>query len=112
MKSILNEVKQLSDEGYKEIVLLGQNVNSYRDISSSNKNEEEEQEEEVSKETELSNEGFKTIYKKKKGGIRFTELIDNVSKINENIRIRFTSPHPKDYPIDVIILYKREFNVS
>ena len=111
MKSILNEVKQLSDEGYKEIVLLGQNVNSYRDISSSNKNEEEEQEkeqeEEVSKETELSNEGFKTIYKKKKGGIRFTELIDNVSKINENIRIRFTSPHPKDYPIDVIKIYKR-----
>eukprot|EP01080_Neovahlkampfia_damariscottae_P007751 gene7751-12221_t len=104
MKSILEEVKQLSNEGYKEIILLGQNVNSYRDISEENEKEKEE--------TKLSNEGFKTIYKKKKGGIRFTELIDNVSKINENIRIRFTSPHPKDYPSDLIDLIKNRPNIS
>ena len=31
IKSILNEIQQLQEEGYKEILLLGQNVNSYHD---------------------------------------------------------------------------------
>jgi tRNA A37 methylthiotransferase MiaB len=92
MDSILKEVEQLSKEGYKEITLLGQNVNSYHD-----------KEGEGEGETKLSNDGFKTIYKTKRGGgVRFTELMERVSNINKNIRIRFTSPHPKDYPQDVL----------
>jgi tRNA A37 methylthiotransferase MiaB len=110
IESIEREVRELSKMGYKEITLLGQNVNSYDDRST----EVETGMEIFSKfivekgaglnedgTPALSNSGFKTIYKLKKGGIRFTELVDRLSKINPEIRIRFTSPHPKDFPEDV-----------
>ncbi|KAI8638444.1 tRNA-I(6)A37 thiotransferase enzyme MiaB [Parasitella parasitica] len=97
--SILNEVRFLNDQGVKEVTVLGQNVNSYRDeseskhfMSGSNVG------------SGLSNPGFKTIYKRKDGGRRFTELLDQVSLINPEMRIRFTSPHPKDFPTDLLHL--------
>lgn len=39
--------------------------------------------------------GFGTVYKTKVGGRRFADLLDKVSQVNPEIRIRFTSPHPK-----------------
>lgn len=42
------------------------------------------------------------MYKAKKGGLRFADLLDKVSQINPEMRIRFTSPHPKDFPDEVI----------
>ncbi len=90
ISSIVDEVKQLSDSGIKEVTLLGQNVNSYQDLSeskfslnSSNQN------------YELS-EGFKANFKRKTGGKYFTDLLDAVSAVDSEMRIRFTSPHPKD----------------
>jgi len=47
--------------------------------------------------------GFASMVKRNPKGIRFTELMDRVSRINPEIRIRFTSPHPKDFPDDVHI---------
>lgn len=47
--------------------------------------------------------GFKTVYKQKKGGIRFAELLHRVSEVDPEMRIRFTSPHPKDFPDEVNI---------
>ena len=76
MDSILKEVRQLSDEGYKEITLLGQNVNSY--------NHE---------------------------GITFTRLMDEASKVNSEIRFRFSSPHPKDFPEDLLYLIAEKPNL-
>lgn len=46
--------------------------------------------------------GFNTVYKPKLGGQRFADLLDKVSLINPEMRIRFTSPHPKDFPDEVI----------
>jgi len=80
--SILDEVRQLSDQGIKEITLLGQNVNSYRDLSKS------EFILSVNTETQLAK-GFKTVYKNKRGGLRFSDLLDKVSLINPEIRIRY-----------------------
>ena len=74
-EDILNEVKDLANQGYKEITLLGQNVNSY--LRSGKKDFESE---------------IKT----------FAELLRAVNKIDGIERIRFVSPHPKDFTDDVI----------
>ncbi|NXY59690.1 CK5P1 protein, partial [Callaeas wilsoni] len=87
--SILQEVRMLSDQGVKEVTLLGQNVNSFRDLS-------EVQFQSVAA-PGLSR-GFSTVYKAKPGGLRFSHLLDRVSRIDPEMRIRFTSPHPKDFP--------------
>lgn len=97
LSSILREVEELSKQGVKEITLLGQNVNSYRDLSNSadayitNKDR-----------PTVMAKGFKTVYKTKIGGLRFADLLDKVSEIDPEIRIRFTSPHPKDFPDEVL----------
>lgn len=119
LDSIVEEIKILSEKGVKEVTLLGttafslifqklssqlqililgQNVNSYRDVSAlGGKKEIDDRPPET-----LMAEGFKTVYKVKKGGIRFAELLDKVSSVDPEMRIRFTSPHPKDFPDDVI----------
>ncbi|KAG0744390.1 hypothetical protein G6F57_004204 [Rhizopus arrhizus] len=104
--SILDEVRYLSDQGVKEVTVLGQNVNSYRDTSESNYFMSSN-----NIGSDLSNPGFKTIYKRKEGGRRFTELLDKVSQIDPEMRIRFTSPHPKDFPTDLLHLIAERPNI-
>ncbi len=61
VESILNEVRDLQSKGYKEVTLLGQNVNSY-----------------------------------KYGDIDFADLLELVADAVPDMRIRFTTSHPKD----------------
>lgn len=70
-EDIINEIENLAKEGYKEITLLGQNVNSYK--------------------------GNGNL-----GITKFSELLKAVNKIEGIERIRFISPHPKDFSDDVI----------
>ncbi|XP_053849156.1 mitochondrial tRNA methylthiotransferase CDK5RAP1 isoform X5 [Vidua macroura] len=100
--SILQEVRMLSDQGVKEVTLLGQNVNSFRDLS-------EVQFQSVAA-PGLSR-GFRTVYKAKAGGLRFSHLLDQVSRIDPEMRIRFTSPHPKDFPDEVLQLIQERHNI-
>lgn len=102
VSSILEEVCLLSDQGVKEVTLLGQNVNSYRDTS--------EEQFCCSDVTQLSR-GFRTIYRAKQGGMRFSDLLDRVSLIDPDMRIRFTSPHPKDFPDQVLQLIAERANI-
>ncbi|OCT62707.1 CDK5 regulatory subunit associated protein 1 L homeolog isoform X1 [Xenopus laevis] len=102
LHSIIEEVRMLSSQGVKEVTLLGQNVNSYCDSSS----------------VQFPNvgspslsRGFSTIYKHKKGGLRFVDLLDKVSQIDPEMRIRFTSPHPKDFPDEVLQLIAERHNI-
>jgi len=81
--SILDEIRQLSEQNVKEVTLLGQNVNSYRDLS-----QLEFPMTTASSETNLSK-GFITVYKSKKGGLRFSDLLDKVSLIDPEMRIRY-----------------------
>lgn len=103
MFSILEEVRLLSDQGIKEVILLGQNVNSYRDATN--------QARDVTKEPTHLSRGFSTIYKTKLGGLRFYHLLNKVSEVNPGVRIRFTSPHPKDFPDEVLHLMKERPNI-
>lgn len=41
------------------------------------------------------------ICRAKQGGKTFSTLLDKISMIDPEIRIRFTSPHPKDFPMEV-----------
>ena len=76
MSSILHEIKQLSEQGYKEVTLLGQNVNSYQ---------------------------FEDI--------DFTRLMDEASKVDPEMRFRFSSPHPKDFPEPLLHLIAERPNL-
>ncbi len=76
-EDIISEIQQLSNEGYKEITLLGQNVNSYMRV-------EREKGEDVG---EINS---------------FAKLLLEINKIEGIERIRFVSPHPKDFTDDVI----------
>lgn len=67
MQSILDELRQLSEQGYREVTLLGQNVNSYQD-----------------------------------GENDFTRLMYEASQVHPEMRIRFSSPHPKDFPEELL----------
>ncbi|RZF44191.1 hypothetical protein LSTR_LSTR003831 [Laodelphax striatellus] len=102
VESIVAEVQKFSDEGVKEVTLLGQNVNSYRDTSVTTHS--------MCSESNLAK-GFGTVYKSRKGGLRFAELLDRVSRVNPELRIRFTSPHPKDFPDEVLHLIAERNNV-
>ena len=62
-ENVVDEVKRLAGQGFRQITLLGQNVNSYR-------------------------------YE----GHDFADLLEQVSTVEGIERIRFTSPHPKDFP--------------
>lgn len=72
---------------------MGQNVNSYRDLSEGPIS--------VSCTADALAPGFKTVYKQKVGGYRFIDLLDAASSVDSNMRIRFTSPHPKDFNLEV-----------
>ena len=79
-KDIIEEVKDLAKNGYKEITLLGQNVNSY-----------------------LRVEREKNIpFEQYEGVNSFATLLEAINKVDGIERIRFVSPHPKDFTDDVI----------
>ena len=74
-EDILKEVQELAKKGYKEITLLGQNVNSY-----------------MVEENKVTQTKINT----------FAKLLREVNKIEGIDKIRFVSPHPKDFTDDVI----------
>lgn len=104
INSILQEIEQLSQQGVKEVTLLGQNVNSYRDISNSSDIY-------IPKNPTTLARGFRTVYKSKIGGRRFADLLEKVADIDPEMRIRFTSPHPKDFPDEVLHVIKSRHNI-
>ena len=79
-KEIIKEVEELAKQGYKEITLLGQNVNSYL---------------RVEKEKGKPFEEYEGVHS-------FATLLKAINKIEGIERIRFVSPHPKDFTDDVI----------
>ena len=76
-QDIIDEIKGLAQKGYKEITLLGQNVNSYM---------------RVEREKGLATSEINS----------FAKLLRAVNEIEGIEKIRFVSPHPKDFTDDVI----------
>ncbi|MGP1547605.1 MAG: tRNA (N6-isopentenyl adenosine(37)-C2)-methylthiotransferase MiaB [Prevotella sp.] len=75
VESILNEVKDLESRGFKEVTLLGQNVNSY---------------------------GLSPAGKRVEGGTSFAELLRKVAQAVPGMRVRFTTSNPEDMTEDIL----------
>ena len=76
-EDIINDIKYLAKNGYKEITLLGQNVNSYANDFRKSENEELK-------------------------GYSFVKLLKEIDKISGIEVIKFMSPHPKDFSDELI----------
>ena len=60
----------------------------------------------------INSTGFAETFKLRNGnGIRFAELMDRVSDAAPEIRFRFTSPHPKDFPDPLLHVIANKANV-
>ena len=75
-KSILEEIKIMAENGVKEVILLGQNVNAWRDNS------------------------------KKSSDYSLGCLIEDIAKIEEILSIRYTTSHPLDMDLNLIKAHK------
>ena len=99
LPSIVAECEALYARGYREVCLLGQNVNSYNDTSAlPQRSDGAGAAATPDAERREPRDGFKTVYKAPVRGVTFAELVDAVSLACPNMRVRFTSPHPKDFP--------------
>ena len=97
-EDILNEVRDLASKGYKEITLLGQNVNSYMRVE-----REKAKNSLISGEEDVSEGQNKLNMSPNENKIdSFAKLLREINKIDGIEKIRFTSPHPKDFTDDVI----------
>jgi len=92
--TIIKEAKDLFRKGYREITLLGQNVDSYKWSEKINNKKK------LEKNVEL-----------KDDIISFANLLEMVAKINSDLRIRFSTSHPKDITKDVLEVIKSNENV-
>ncbi|OZC04271.1 tRNA (N6-isopentenyl adenosine(37)-C2)-methylthiotransferase MiaB [Rubricoccus marinus] len=78
--SILAECAQLVDAGYKEITVLGQNVNSYHDEASG-------------------------------ASVSFAELLYRISRLSPELRVRYSTSHPKDCSDELLHVHREVANV-
>ncbi len=83
-ESILREVKDLSDRKFKEVTLLGQNVNSY---------------------------GLSPSGKREEGSVSFAELLRMVARAVPHMRVRFTTSNPEDMTEDILHAIAEEPNL-
>lgn len=89
VESILREVRDLHEHGYKEVTLLGQNVNSYLG-------------ELKIKNEEVNSEGNDGKGDDKSEKVAFPALLRMVAEAVPDMRIRFTTSHPKDMSDDTL----------
>lgn len=81
--SIIEEAKNLFREGYREITLLGQNVDSYKWSEVENNR------------AKLGNNEARKVY-------HFSDLLGMVAGVHPDLRVRFSTSHPKDITDDVL----------
>ena len=82
MFSIVAEAKELFEKGYREVTLLGQNVDSYK----------------------WENPESKQI-------VTFDQLLEQVAQINPDLRVRFSTSHPKDITDEVLFTMAKHENI-
>lgn len=90
--SIVAEAKDLFEKGYREVTLLGQNVDSYKWSPVENNK------------ARLEKKGVSEI-------VNFADLLERVASIHPDLRVRFSTSHPKDITDDVLYTMARFENI-
>jgi tRNA-2-methylthio-N6-dimethylallyladenosine synthase len=91
--SIIAEARDLFEKGYREVTLLGQNVDSYKYNAPIALSKEQTSEEKTEK------------------NILFSDLLEMVANISPDLRIRFSTSHPKDITDEVLYTMTRHENI-
>ena len=112
--SIVEEAKKrFYEENAREIVLLGQNVNSYSDKTCSAEESPSSTTITAAKTNAVYAEGFKSVYVPiRNQDYDFAKLLKDVCAISPELRVRFTSPHPKDFPDNLLQTIAKTPNAS
>ena len=92
-QSIIKEAENLFKRGYKEITLLGQNVDSYKWSKITNNKRKLERNQDIIEITQ------------------FSDLLELVAKIDPDLRVRFSTSHPKDITKEVLNVINKYENV-
>jgi tRNA-2-methylthio-N6-dimethylallyladenosine synthase len=90
--SIVAEAQDLFEKGFREVTLLGQNVDSYK------------WSEEENNKAKLEKKGILQI-------INFANLLELVAKVHPDLRVRFSTSHPKDITDDVLHVMAKHENI-
>jgi tRNA-2-methylthio-N6-dimethylallyladenosine synthase len=91
-ETIVNEAGELFQRGYREVTLLGQNVDSYLWTGGGLKKENPSIE-------DLNN------------AVTFSQLLEMVAKVHPDLRVRFSTSHPKDMTDDVLHMINKYENI-
>jgi len=91
-ETIVNEAKELFAQGYREVTLLGQNVDSYIWTGGGLKKESPTTEE-------------------LKDATSFAQLLEKVALVHPDLRVRFSTSHPKDMTDDVLHMMAKYENI-
>ena len=94
--SIVKEAQQLFENGYREVTLLGQNVDSYKWSADENNKARLMQKERRGEAGEVVN---------------FARLLEMVAKVSSLLRVRFSTSHPKDITDEVLHTMKQYDNI-
>lgn len=95
-QSIVAEATDLFNRGYREVTLLGQNVDSYKGPLTAPKTNEETNEVEVTPNEQL---------------VSFANLLEMVALISPELRVRFSTSHPKDITDEVLHTMNKYENI-
>ncbi|MBI3512326.1 MAG: tRNA (N6-isopentenyl adenosine(37)-C2)-methylthiotransferase MiaB [Bacteroidetes bacterium] len=97
-ESIVNEARELFEKGYREVTLLGQNVDSYIFAGGGLKKD-------ISTSLDVTNE------EQKAAATSFAQLLEKVALIHPDLRIRYSTSNPKDMTDEVLHVMAKYDNI-